>query len=418
MTGFLLAMPIFGAWAQQAAALSLDDALKIAKENSYSLKLAESNVEKARLRVAEASGALGPRVSASGTYSLSDASAFGNKESKSASLGVAWPVDLVGATRKAMLAAKMNRMAAEANRDAVWNGLRANVKTAYAQALKAQATLTVVKEGLARSQERLANVQKEFAAGARAKVDVMRLETTVTQSEADVVSATSGLELAKSALNVAISRPMQTPVELSEMTWWAPESKDEGTWIKQAEGNRPELTALFWQERTLGFVREATEVGMLPSFSVSLQHTRQFGPLGSFSLDKQTTGVAQVTIPLYDSGITRSRVKQARQDIEQVQIQREQTLLSISLEVRQARLNYETAMERLKLAEKQKELATENYRLTSLRFDNGEGIALEVADASTQLTAANVAVVNARYDALTALAQLEKAVGTELKEQK
>src|SRR2546421_12602149 len=48
--------------------LTLDDSIRIAEQNAFSLRTAASNVEKARQRVNEARANQGPKVTANGSY--------------------------------------------------------------------------------------------------------------------------------------------------------------------------------------------------------------------------------------------------------------------------------------------------------------------------------------------------------------
>lgn len=189
----------------------------------------------------------------------------------------------------------------------------------------------------------------------------------------------------------------------------------EDQFFATAKESRPELKAIGLQQKVLEFVRMAEERGGVPSLNLSAVHSRSFGSTGFGASTSSTTGVLAISIPIWDSGITRARVKAARQDEEQAKLQGEQILLGISLEVRQAYANLTNAAARRALAQQQVKLAEETYRLTTVKFENGEGIPLEVADASTQLTQAKTLMVNADYDYLRAIADLEHAIGTELK---
>ena len=57
---------------QEPPKLSLDEALRIAHEKAFSLKIAESNIEKARQKVNEAKGALGPKLVLDASYTRFD----------------------------------------------------------------------------------------------------------------------------------------------------------------------------------------------------------------------------------------------------------------------------------------------------------------------------------------------------------
>jgi len=417
-------VPALAFVALQQAPLSLDDALQLAEKNAFGVKIGDAAVEKARQRAVEARGTLGPKLTLDATYTRFDkaqTSNFGGQsviirpiDSKDAKLTLSMPLDLAGVTGKAARAASLNIQVAEANRAAVRNDLRQAVKRAFFSVLQAQESLKVTEEGVQRAVERLANAKKELEAGSRARVDIVRLETALAQAEADRIASQNGLTLARSAFNNTLGRPIETEFELAPQPLWKPTDMTDAELTAIAGEQRPDLKALRLQRSVLAYVRQAEERGGVPSLNFSAVHSRSFGSGGFGSSTASTTGTFALSIPIFDSGITRSRVKAARQDEQTVALQLEQATLAISLEVRQAVATLRNADARIKVAEQQVALAQETYRLTSIKFEAGEGIPLEVADAGTQLTQAKTQLVNARYDFLRAIADLERAIGRDL----
>ncbi len=408
----------------QAGALSLSDALRIADENAISLRISNAQIEKARQQANAAKGQLGPKVSLDGTYTRFDKAQttnFGGTsittrpiDNKDAKLNFSMPLDLSGVTGKAIKAAGLSIRVAELNRATTLNTLHQQVKKSYYDVLQSEGVVKVAEEGVARAQERLNNVRAELAAGSRARVDVIRLETAKVQADADLITANNFLSLAKSAFNNVLGRAIDTPFELADQPLKRTVAQSASDLFAVAKENRPELQALRTQQELTKYLRLAEERGGVPSLNVSAVHDRTFGQGGFGSSASSTTGVVAISIPLFDSGITRSRVRAARQDEEQVKLQLEQSTLGVSLDVQQAYSTLLNADAREKVAEQQVKLAEETYRLTSLKFDAGEGIPLEVADASTQLTQAKTQLVTARYDYLRAIADLERAIGKDL----
>lgn len=404
--------------------LTLADALRVAEENALMLKIAGTQIEKARQQAAQVRGQLGPKLTAEGTYTRFDkaqtANFGGNSittrpiDSKDARLNFSMPLDIAGVTGRALRAAQLNVAVQEANLAAARNDLHQNVKRSFYGVLQAQAAIQVSEEALARAQERLRNTQREVTAGTRAKVDVIRLETDVARAATDLTVAQNQLKLAKNVLNNTMGRAIETPVEVTDQAAWTPTAQTEEELFELAKATRPEVKANALQQEVFAFVRQAEEGGGLPSLNFSAVHSRSFGSTGFGGSTSSTTGVIAVAIPIWDSGITRARVKAARQDEEQAKLMGEQLMLGISLEVRQAYANLVNANSRRDLAEQQVRLAEETYRLTTVKYEAGEGIPLEVADAATQLTQAKTLLVNAQYDYLRAIADLEHAIGKPL----
>lgn len=84
------------------------------------------------------------------------------------------------------------------------------------------------------------------------------------------------------------------------------------------------------------------------------------------------------------------------------------------LEATQARILREVAIERLQIADRSLEQAREALRLVQRRYDGGLAAITELLDAAAARTAADLATVSARHDALVALAAERVALGLDL----
>lgn len=84
------------------------------------------------------------------------------------------------------------------------------------------------------------------------------------------------------------------------------------------------------------------------------------------------------------------------------------------LEATQARIERTVAFERLRIADRSLEQAREALRLVQRRYDGGLAAITELLDAAAARTAADLATVAARHDALVALAAERAALGLDL----
>jgi len=407
--------------AAQAPTLSLEEALKIAEANAFRVRLAASDLEKARQQHAESKGRRGPSLQASASYTRFDKeiSAQFNGSSvtirpidqKQASLTFSVPLDVSKALSKGVDAARLNALAFEASLASEKSALKLEVRRAYFGAVQARWQVGVAEEALENSRKRLENAELRQRAGELAKVDVLRFQTEVAQRASELIAAKNGLSLAKNVLNNAMGRPIQTLFETEEIERIPAEPAGADTLVLNAAKARPELDALRFTAESLKRVREAEERGLAPTLNLSAVHDRAIDAQGFGSTEGTTTGTLTLAVPIFDSGITRARARAARQDEEQAKIRLAQFELGVSLEVRQALTSLVDAKSRLKVADEQVKLAEETYRLAVLRYEAGEGIQLEALDAQTQLTQARTGLVAARYDVLAAHAQLQAAVG-------
>lgn len=420
-----IAAAIAAAQGGSGTPLTLDEAVNIAERNAFSIRLQQSAVEKNRQVLAENKGQLGPKVSITGTYTRYDkevTSSFGPGQTvilqpidqKLITAALQLPIDISGNIGRIVNASKASLLASEQTLVATQNDVKLNVRRSYLSVLRAEDQVGVAQAAVTEAEERLKNARAEVAAGTKANIDVVRIEAELAQAQSNLLTAQNAVTLSKQSLNNAMGRPIETDFDTVHIEGLPAAPKANANDIdKQAQGTRPEAKALLKTQEALAYIRRAAERGMNPTLNLGINYQRNPDASGFSSRDQSTTGTLTLNIPVFDSGITRAQVKQARQDEEQAKIQLEQVRLGISLEVRQALTNLINAAARLEVADRQLKAAEENYRIAKIRLQAGEGITLEITDALQQLTQARTGQVAARYDYWTAYSELQRAVGTD-----
>ncbi len=417
-----LPIAIFGMAQTPAGPLTIDQAVQIAVRNGYSVLIAQTRVARQQGVVSENAGRLGPQASVGATYTRFDREGvahFNNQsivtspiQTASGTATASIPIDINGNLHHLLGAAKSNLKATQQNFAAAGNDIKLNARNAFYEVQRAHKNIEVQEQALKDAQDQLKNTQLLEQGGVAAHVDTLRAQSQVQQSQSDLIAAQNSLAIANANFNAALALPIDTPVQLVDVTALPSAPADEAKLREDAHARRPEARSLLHTRDALAEVRRAAETGLLPTLSFGVTYTRGFNT-GAFAQPYTLGGTLTFGWPLFDSGITRSRVKEAKQDEEQARIQYEQELEAISQEVRQAMASLVNAKERLDSATKQVEYTTENLRLARLRYQAGEGILLQVTDAETLLTQARNQEVSARYDYLSAFAQLQHALGAD-----
>lgn len=396
--------------------LSVEDAVAIGLRNSNAVKIAQSQSEQARQARRQALGLLGPRLDAQFNYQkVNEAVSFGqgfsgNTESTLGNLTLSYPVDLLGVSRKAADAARLNELAAEANVEAVRTRVKGQIRAAYFNAIRAQEAL-IVQQGLFQvTEERLRNARLRFEVGDIPRFDVLRLETQMTQADAEVLNATNQVRLSLQSLNRALSRPAETEIVVASPAMVEDFALADAELVALALSERSEIRQLNYLRKARAFVTYAQRAGLTPALSVRTTFSHNFKP-SPFQLRNQGIFEAVLSIPIWDSGITRAGIASAREDERQVELNLEERRLDITLEVQSALVQWRNAMQLLRVTQKSVELQTEAVRIAQLRYQEGESILLELTQAQTDLTNAQSAEVSARYQARIAAAALRQAVG-------
>ena len=149
----------------------------------------------------------------------------------------------------------------------------------------------------------------------------------------------------------------------------------------------------------------------LPALNLSLG--TQYSPNAAGFSPQTTSGslVVGFSFPIFDGGVSRARVQQARADVGTAETERRNTVDSVNLEVRNAYLTLVQARDRVAVANQGLAEAQESFRLSRVRYNNGVSTLVEVSDAQAALTQAGQNQVNALYDYNNARASLDKAAG-------
>ncbi|MER3473521.1 MAG: hypothetical protein C4335_05690 [Armatimonadota bacterium] len=430
VAGVLLSV---GAWAQQGqpSALTLPDSIRIALQNSRTLRLVLQDERKANERVREAKGAGYPQVNVLANYRRLDrvpkakfpsfdpttgTFTFNEIEiqpidSGTATVSLSQVVDISGLVRTATDAVSLYSRIANLDVQRTRNEVVLQVKQAFYDVLRAQELVKVAEEALQNAQIRRKLAQAAVDAGVSPKLDVMRADAAVAAAQQAVITARNALQMAKAAFNNVLGRRVDEPVELLPADEPVPEQVDFTQCLQEALSRRPEVV-----QAGLGVSLAEKQVtsarrDQLPNLVVTGQwdfnlRTSTFQPRES-----SFTTIAALQFKIWDSGQTRGRVEQARADVDKAKIAVENVREGIALEVRNAYLSLQEAREKVSAAEKGLQVASESLRVARVRYEAGVSTQLELSDAELAYTQAEQNLINARYDLLVAWARLEKALG-------
>jgi outer membrane protein TolC len=410
--------------APSSGPLTIDQAALLAEQNAFAVQLQRTTLEKDRQALALALANLGPTIGFSPVYTQYGrevAISLGSGEppvvvspfySMTVTGSLNLPIDISGSLHRLWAANQFQYEGAKRTLEASFNDARLSARSNFLSVLRNQALVVVAQESLKDAQGRLDQANLEYQQQQIAKVDVDRFDAQVAQSTSDLLTAQNNLELARHAFNLALARPIETPVELVDVDQAPPIPTNGDTMATQAQQTRPEARALVDQIKTLGLIRRAQEAGMDPSLALGFGWQANLNP-SAFTSPASTTMTFTLNVPLFDSGATRARVKEARQDEEAAKIQLKQTQLNISQQVRDAFADLSSAQARLANAQRQVSLAEEVFRLAKVRQDAGEGTYVEVIDAETSLATSRNSLVSAKYDYFLAFSQLQHAMGND-----
>ncbi len=118
-----------------------------------------------------------------------------------------------------------------------------------------------------------------------------------------------------------------------------------------------------------------------------------------------------LNIPVFSSGLRRSKVQQARLELEKAQTNTRRVVQSLLLQKQEATNEIESAMEKYTIEKDNLELAERILQRTSIMHKEGLATSLELTQASNQLLNTQSNYINAIFELLNAKNKLEKALG-------
>ena len=326
---------------------------------------------------------------------------------------VSWNIDLSGAVRSAKSQAEFMAIAARLDLERAQNETTLAVQMAYFDVLKAQGAREVAQASLDSVAVRLRNAEQHERAGNAARFDVISARRDLADAELSVRGAQANEELAWAALKSLIGVEQRVLMMLEPTTLPAVDAEPQ---VETALKVRPEALQAEAVVRAMEFGIRVAGAGNMPTLSAGLGFSVQPNH-GAFT--KRELGSASLTlsIPLYDGGLARAKVREAEADRLAAKAQLRAAKDQITLQVQQALTQLKLATERVALSEAAVTEAREAYRLAQVRY--GIGVTqssvvspqLEISTAQAALTRAEMAQSDARYDLQKAQAMLEFVLG-------
>jgi outer membrane protein len=118
-----------------------------------------------------------------------------------------------------------------------------------------------------------------------------------------------------------------------------------------------------------------------------------------------------LSIPIFNGFITKSKIQQARIELQKTENQIDALKLSVDNEVATAKNNFRSAISTLDFQKENMSLAERVYQQTKKKYEAGTGSQLEITNAQTDLKAAQTNYITALYDAIIAKTDFLKATG-------
>jgi multidrug efflux system outer membrane protein len=290
--------------------------------------------------------------------------------------------------------------------DLTERGLFLQVIMAYATCVKAQRQVEITKESLDLARRQLRQVQAMFEAGETVRLSVLRAEAQVAAAEGTVIATENALGKAKRDLAVITGLEggfQLKPVKRPELP-----SDDLETLVRMGLRNRVEFRAMDKQLDINKLEIEKAFGEKLPAVNWAYTFTKQRAgfPTASF-----WALALNVTVPVYDSGISSIRQAQQKSARRKLELQRQLLAKQVRADIEKAYLDYKSVVQGKRAAERMVKAARLAYNDIERFYKVGETTDLEVQDMRRQLTDAEIINSNLETDEAMALYLLRHFLG-------
>lgn len=321
---------------------------------------------------------------------------------------------LVETAKLGAQAARVNQWSAEvgAAQDArlafyEWLRVKLSVLIAHRQLVQVQATLT--------QEQALADVQRV------SRADLLRVQSQEADAERTLDQLQQLSVLREEQLRLLIGAPDNEPLTIGEdirKDVNVPGVANLDEMQKQAVSKRLEIKGV-----DLGI--KAKESQQKAELSNQYPHLAAFGSIDYDAPNQRVfpqvdqfrftwaAGI-QVTWTINDLLISRENAKRVHAETNELRADRENLVRGTRIELLAAQQAVQVALHSLSSTDKGLQAAEESYRVRRELQDAGRATALELVDAQTDLTRAQIAALNARIDLRLAMTQLTHALGNDI----
>jgi outer membrane protein len=281
----------------------------------------------------------------------------------------------------------------------------------YLEALRAGRAVVAAQANVELAEALLKLAQDQRNAGVATGVDVTRAQTRLAEQQVGLAQAQTNSEQARLNLQRVVGLPLGSALTLTEQLRFveAPLPSVEMA-IAQASRDRREIQVAEEQNRISQLESQAARAGYLPS----LEFVSDYGASGITpgSSDLPTRRAAlQINVPIFNGGLTRGRVTAAASRQRQTELELANIRGQVEEDVRLALTTLRTAAVQVRAADENVTLAQRELEMARDRFKAGVGDNLEVITALTSLANARVAQVTALAQHNAARLNLAAALG-------
>jgi outer membrane protein len=306
--------------------------------------------------------------------------------------------------------ARASLQSAEAGETATRFRVELATDAAYYGVLADRELARVAADRLRRADEQLGIARVRVVAGEAIASDSLQLLLEVNRARLAVLRADSALVASRLRLGRRIG--LDGPVEATQVDSTAPPPLPftQAEAIVEMRRRGPEIEAARAVERSAIAALSVEREAYLPEVRIGGSTGAYDSQLFPSALRRSQMAVT-VSLPIWNSGQRELAIARARADRDVARAARADRERATGEQMAEAYQGYETARAGIDLAVVGVTVATENYRVQRARYAEGATTILDLLEAQVALSEAEATLVQSRYAARLAQAQIEALLG-------
>ena len=311
--------------------------------------------------------------------------------------------------------------------------LVAAVRSAYYNVLLAEQSLEVLNEAVSTTQRVVDNTEDLFKNGLAAEYDLITAQVQLSNLKPQVLQAKSAIDITKLQLKMYLSIPENVEIEVKGTLDDFRERVLLGEDYSMDISENTTLRTLDIQRELLEHQEKLIQTTRMPTIAafgqisyIGQERVDLSGLMGGamggaaqpanqskFWWQYPINVGAQISIPIFAGLKKTNQLREVRNQMRQLELQRQYAEDGVRLQVEQSINTLLTARETMLSNELTVEQAEKAYNISHTRYNAGAGTILELNSSQLALTQAQLSYSQSIYDYLSAYAQYEKALGVE-----